>query len=419
MFSALTDMLQGKNVIYMAQTDGAFYRGPWLHLQTFLRDYNLMDRWSWNGTYKIGRLQLGNGIESKFYFGSYQDEGTSARGATECSSLYMDEFCLSKPSILAVMTPCCRGKDNYGNLIVPKIRAVSTPNMESLWQIMIIEHEKYGIKLLRSRMADNIFMTDQQREVMASTIFDPKLRAQEIEGEIILGEDATSLISLKDFPTEVPYISDDRVYGGLDMAHTGQRDSHVFAAIKGNRLVAFHEFGICGALEVAEWIRNFNRAYKLSSMRLDLAWSEAIFETLKYEINCQQISFAEKATTEEDQRRFANIRAAGYFRLADMHRNGLCVDVEPNEWIDEGIVAEYKREITNTHFMMDRLGRLLIEPKDDIKTRLGRSPDPADALMLACLERKLKDNPLIDSAQARRLKEVQKKRASYAYMMDD
>lgn len=413
-FCALVDLLEGRNVLYMAQTDGAFYKGPWIHLQNFLRDYNLLDKWSYNSTYKTGTLG-----ESKFYFASYENID-AARGATECSTLYLDEFMLSNPNeVLAVTAPCLRGKDHHGNPIRPKIRAVSTPNMQSLWQLMIVEHEKYGIRLLRSKMTENIFITDEQREVMASAIFDEKLRRQELEGEIILGEDATSLITLKDFPTEVPYMSDDRVYGGLDMAHTGQRDSHVFAAIKGNRLVAFHEFGICGALEVAEWIRNFNRAYKLSHMNIDLAWSEAIFETLKYEINCRQVSFAEKAPTEEEQRRFVNIRASGYFRLADMHRNGLCVDVEPNEWIDEGIVAEYKREITNTHFMMDRMGRLLIEPKDDIKARLSRSPDPSDAMMLACLDRKLKDNPVINSAEARMLKEVRKKRASYSYMMDD
>lgn len=410
---AILEVLKGNNILYMTQNDGSWYKGGWIHLQEFLRKFELENQWSWNSTYKTGTL---NG--KKFYVGTYENVD-GARGATECSTLYLDEFMLSKPSIMAALAPCLRGKDANGNDVNPRIRAFSSPNMESLWQIMMIEHDRYNIRLLRSRLADNIFVSEKQKQVMANAIFDPRLREQEINGELFAGDGATNLLSLKDFPTEVPYISDDRVYGGLDMAHTGQRDSHVFAAIKGNRLVAFHEFGICGALEVAEWIRNFNRAYKLTSINMDLAWSEAIYEQLKYEINCRQVSFAEKAPTEEEQRRFTNIRAAGYFRLADMHRNGLCVDVVPNEWIDEGIVPEYKREITNTHFTMDRLGRLLIEPKEDIKTRLGRSPDPSDALMLACLDRKLKDNPAIDATESRRIKEVKKKRQSYAYMMDD
>lgn len=411
-FSALTDLLMGRNVLYMAQTDGAFYKGAWLHMQNFLMEFNLLDRWSYNSTYKTGTLDLGNNVKSHFYYGSYENV-SAARGATECSTLYLDEVCLSNPSILAVTAPCLRGKDNYGHVIVPRIRAVGTPDMSSLWQLMLVEHEKYGIKLLRSKMTDNVFMTDEQRELMSSAIFDDKLRRQEIEGEIILGESATSLITLKDFPIEAPYYSDDRVYGGLDMAHTGLRDGHCFAAIKGNRLIAFHEFGMASTLEVCEWIRRFNKAYKLNSISMDLAWSEAVYENLRYEIPCTQVAFAEKAPTEEAQREYANIRAFGYFKLAKMHKDGLCVDLE-SEWIDPGIVAEYKREITNIHFIMDKQGRLLIEPKDDIRVRLGRSPDPADAIMLAALDRSEQDKPQIQVGKQER---NQRQLRRYASMM--
>ena len=411
-FSALTDLLMGRNVLYMAQTDGAFYKGAWLHLQNFLMEFNLLDRWSYNSTYKTGTLDLGNNVKSHFYYGSYENV-SAARGATECSTLYLDEVCLSNPSILAVTAPCLRGKDNYGHVIVPRIRAVGTPDMSSLWQLMLVEHEKYGIKLLRSKMTDNVFMTDEQRELMSSAIFDEKLRRQEIDGEIILGESATSLITLKDFPLEAPYYSDDRVYGGLDMAHTGLRDGHCFAAIKGNRLIAFHEFGMASTLEVCEWIRRFNKAHKLNSISMDLAWSEAVYENLRYEIPCTQVAFAEKAPTEEAQREYANIRAFGYFKLAKMHKDGLCVDLE-SEWIDPGIVAEYKREITNIHFIMDKQGRLLIEPKDDIRIRLGRSPDPADALMLAALDRSEQDKPQIQVGKQER---DQRQLRRYASMM--
>lgn len=387
---ALLEVLRGNNILYMCQNDGAWYKGGWVHLQSFLQKFGLMDYWSWNGTYKTGTL-----CGKKWYVGTYENVD-GARGATECSTLYLDEFMLSKPDIMAALAPCLRGKDANGNDVNPRIRAFSSPNMQSLWQVMVVEHEKYGIRVLRSKLRDNVFVSDKQKEVMAKAIFDPKLRAQEIDGEIILGEDATSLISLKDFPREAPYFSDDHVYGGLDMAHTGLRDGHCFAAIKGNKLVAFHEFGMASTLEVAEWIRRFNKAFKLDSLNMDLAWSEAVFEALRYEIPCTQVSFAEKAPTEDAQREYGNIRAFGYFKLAKLHRNGLCVDLE-SPWIDDGIVTEYKREITNMHFIMDRMGKLLIEPKDDIRMRLGRSPDPADALMLAGLDRSEQDAPKIET----------------------
>ena len=399
MFCALTDLLQGRNVLIMAQTDGAFYKGAFSHLQNFLLQYNLLGNWSWNSTYKTGLLDIGGGIKSHLYFASYEND-KAARGATECSSLYLDEFCLSKPNILAITAPCLRGHDNFGNLIKPKIRATGTPDMTSMWQLMLVEHEKYGIRLLRAKLSDmpDDMVSKETKELLAKSIWDEKLYRQEIGGEIIIGEDATSLISLKDFPAAPPpFYTDDRIYAGLDMAHTGQRDAHSFAAIKGNELLAFHEFGNETSEEVAHYIRKFQSAVgPISQLNMDLAWSESVYDQLKYEIPCTQIAFSERAPDEQAVRQYGNIRAFGYFKLAEMHKNGLCVDIK-SPWIDAGIVPEYKREITNTHFVMDRLGRLLIEPKEDIKMRIGRSPDPADALMLACLDRATREDPVFTS----------------------
>lgn len=385
---AILEVLRGNNILYMCQNDGSWYKGGWVHLKAFLRLFDIEDEWTWNGTYKTGTIR-----GQKFYVGTYENVD-GARGATECSTLYLDEFMLSRPDIMAALAPCLRGKDAAGNPVKPRIRAFSSPNMQSLWQVMVAEPWKYGIRVLRAKLSDNSFISEEQKRVMASAIFDDKLRRQEIDGEIILGEDSTAIMSLKDFPREPPYMSDQNVYGGLDMAHTGLRDGHCFAAIQGNRLLAFHEFGMASSLEVAAWIRRFNKSHRLESISMDLAWSESVFDQLKYEIRCRQVSFAEKAPDDAAQRRFANVRAFGYFKLAKLHRNGLCVDVE-SEWIDGGIVAEYKREITNTHFVMDRSGRLMIEPKEDVRMRLGRSPDPADALMLAALERSECDAPEI------------------------
>ena len=83
---------------------------------------------------------------------------------------------------------------------------------------------------------------------------------------------------------------------------------------------------------------------------------------------------------------YANIRSWGYFRFAQHTRDGLVWDVD-SEFIDKCIVSELKRETCHTHFHLDRMGRILIEPKEDIKARLGRSPDVADAAMLACIDR--------------------------------
>jgi hypothetical protein len=381
---ALLEVLRGNNILYMCQNDGSWYKGGWVHLQEFLHKFKLMDYWSWNGTYKTGTL-----CGKKFYVGTYENVD-GARGATECSTLYLDEFMLSKPSIMAALTPCLRGKDANGNDVNPRIRAFSSPNMASLWQLMIVEHEKHGIRVLRSKLADNTFVSEKQKRVMANGIFDPRMRAQEIDGEIILDGGQTAVINLKDFTDVVQPFHDDGVYAGLDMAHNGQRDSHVFCAVQGNRLLALHEFGTCDHMEVAAWIKRFNERYPIKSLNIDLAWSELVYEQLRYTVNARQVSFAEKAPGDSEDSaihyQYANIRAWGYFRMAQHTRDGLVWDVD-GEFIDKDIVSELKREACNTHFLLDRMGRLLIEPKDAIKERLGRSPDVADSAMLACLDR--------------------------------
>ena len=303
---------------------------------------------------------------------------------------------LSKPSIMAALAPCLRGKDEHGNDVNPRIRAFSSPNMESLWQLMIVEHAKYGIRVLRSRLADNFFVSDKQKQVMANAIFDPKMRAQEIDGEIIVDGGQTAIIEISDFTNVIQPFHDDGVYAGLDMAHKGQRDGHVFCAVQGNRLLALHEFGKCDHMEVATWIKKFHEKHPIYKLNIDLAWSELVYEQLRFSINCQQRSFAERPPVEDENvlLQYANIRSWGYFRFAQHTRDGLVWDVD-GEFIDKGIVSELKRETCHTHFLPDRMGRILIEPKEDIKTRLGRSPDVADAAMLACIDRPCVLNPTI------------------------
>ncbi|WP_295001962.1 hypothetical protein [uncultured Fibrobacter sp.] len=379
---ALLEVLKGNNILYMCQNDGAWYKGGWVHLQKFLREFKLLEHWSWNSTYKTGTL-----FGKKFYVGTYENVD-GARGATECSTLYLDEFMLSKPSIMAALAPCLRGKDAQGNDVNPRIRAFSSPNMESLWQLMIVEAAKYGIRVLRSKQSDNTFLTEKQKSVMNRYIFDPRLRAQEIDGEIILDGGQTAIINVSDFTNVVQLFHDNGVYAGLDMAHKGQRDSHVFCAVQGNRLLALHEFGTCDHMEVASWIKRFHERYPIYKLNIDLAWSELVYEQLRFTINCQQRSFAERPPVEDEKvlLQYANIRSWGYFRFAQHTRDGLVWDVE-SEFIDKGVVSELKREACHTHFLLDRMGRILIEPKEDIKARLGRSPDVADAAMLACIDR--------------------------------
>ena len=376
----LLTMLEGNNVVYFVQNLEAWSKGPKLHFYHFLTEMKLLDRWKWNGSTYTGTLQTQWG-EAKFYLGTYGNPD-AIRGATEVSLVTLDEFMLSSPEMLAAITPIMRGHNLRGELIHPMTRMVSTPNMSSSWQLMIIEHEKHGIRLLRSKMTDNVFISQEQRELMAKSIFDERLRQQEIEGEILLGDNSTSMCQLSDFKDQQTIMSASypQVWAGLDMAHSGDRDRHVFCAIEdGCRLLALHEFGVCDSIDVAMWIKKFHTKHKISRLNMDLAWSESVFDQLKYEIACNQVPFGSAA---EDKDSYANIRAEMYFRGARAIKEGLYVYTQ-NEFIDPKLVTELKREMTNIHFLQNLSNKLIIEPKSDIRIRVGHSPDVPDAFCLA------------------------------------
>lgn len=79
------------------------------------------------------------------------------------------------------------------------------------------------------------------------------------------------------------------------------------------------------------------------------------------------IHFAGKAT----DTRYANIRAEMWFKMAEWIKGGGAL---PN-------IPEMIAELTTPEYSFQK-DKLLIEPKEKIKARLGRSPDYADALAL-------------------------------------
>ena len=78
---------------------------------------------------------------------------------------------------------------------------------------------------------------------------------------------------------------------------------------------------------------------------------------------------AEKAIDSEN---FVNARAEGYWNLKKLFKDGL-IDIENNRFLIQ--------ELTCIKYKYHSSGKIMVESKDDIKKRLGRSPDYADALM--------------------------------------
>jgi phage terminase large subunit len=83
----------------------------------------------------------------------------------------------------------------------------------------------------------------------------------------------------------------------------------------------------------------------------------------------QEIHFSSKATDP----RYANKRAEMYFRAAEWVKRGGCLPKDD----------DLLRELPVIEYTFDSKGRLLIEPKEEIKSKLaGASPDKSDAFVL-------------------------------------
>lgn len=73
-----------------------------------------------------------------------------------------------------------------------------------------------------------------------------------------------------------------------------------------------------------------------------------------------------------DTERYANIRAEMYFKCRDWLTAGGAIPQD----------AELKTELSTVEYRFNTTGRIILEPKDRVKDRTGKSPDLADALAL-------------------------------------
>jgi len=73
------------------------------------------------------------------------------------------------------------------------------------------------------------------------------------------------------------------------------------------------------------------------------------------------------------KKRFANLRAECWWRVRELLREGKLA--LPND-------PKLTADLVMPKYMPDQYGRIILESKDDIRARLGRSPDSADSLAL-------------------------------------
>lgn len=168
---------------------------------------------------------------------------------------------------------------------------------------------------------------------------------------------------------------------GIDVAGMG-RDSSCFVPRYGNYVpeIKIHQSGgKADHMKVAgvaiQWLCDKNAKVMIDTIGEGAGVYSRLLE-LGYD-NAYSCKFSEGTKGLHDitgQYEFANMRAYCYWAVRDWlnPKNGFHPALPPCDELDA--------ELTEVHWSFQSSGSIIIEPKDNIKSRLKRSPDRADAL---------------------------------------
>lgn len=171
-----------------------------------------------------------------------------------------------------------------------------------------------------------------------------------------------------------------QTYLGCDIARLGS-DASVFIVRQGGEVVEILQNFKRSTMESAGIILQLMQKYDISPYNIQIdetGIGSGVVDRLKEQnYNVNGVNSSSKAS---ESSTYENRRAEGYYRLQFLFKKGyICLrsDLDLTKpLIDE--LKHIKGKNTST-------GKLLIESKADIKKRIGKSPDLADALMLCFL----------------------------------
>ena len=172
---------------------------------------------------------------------------------------------------------------------------------------------------------------------------------------------------------------------GLDIARFGD-DATVFCFRKGRWCFKFEEYTKKDTVEIANIATNLIRELKPARLFLDDGGvGGGVYDILKDRGFGEIVRGVNFGARSIDDERYANRRA----EMWDAVREWLTGNVQLPK--DDKLLDD----LCSVNKKYDQKGRLQLESKDDVKKRLGRSPDKADALALTFAE------PVYDIGQPR------------------
>jgi len=169
---------------------------------------------------------------------------------------------------------------------------------------------------------------------------------------------------------------------GVDIGRTMAKS---IACVRcGNKIIEWSERGLRGTTtdvpEIAEWVIALILAYEPSAVKIDsIGIGAGVYDIVKRLYPKITFPVIGNIPPEESKKsRYVNLRAQGYWELREVLPN-LYTDKMSQMFLDELSDLRYKL----------KGDKILIESKEEIMKRIGRSPDYVDATVYAFLDSSL------------------------------
>lgn len=169
----------------------------------------------------------------------------------------------------------------------------------------------------------------------------------------------------------------DEVEIGVDVARFGS-DKTIIAVRYGSKVTEITEYSQQDTMETVGRVMEARRTHRPSAIKVDvIGLGAGVVDRLKeQDVNVTGINVAEKANDPES---FVNLRSELWWNLRErLDPNPL---VNPNP-ISLPQIDDLLADLSGIKYKIDSRGRIAVESKDDMKKRLGRSPDYGDAICL-------------------------------------
>jgi hypothetical protein len=270
-------------------------------------------------------------------------------------------------------------------------------NPENCWlKERFIDQNLPGYSFIPATGADNPMLPDDYLDDMNS-IFTEDQKARYIEGHWDVADDPTQLISwqlIRDAIGSADLDKSDTMSIGLDVARYGD-DASAAAIFCGRNLIELREWRGQSLDVTADKAERLIAEYKVEPRRVGVdgvGIGAGIVDFLRRKnLRVHDIISSERGPN-IDRYRFNNLRSHIWWKFRQAIEQGTIIIAIPAGKIRNNLI----QEIAAIRYRIDAEKQIKVEPKEDTKKRLSRSPDLADSAAYAWYVRTaLPKNPAV------------------------